>query len=127
MFYRGAVITSPVAMSPFLKLLGARLKALRLEQGLSVAEVAHELGCDVSSIYSMEKGRHAPSFQRLNQLAELLKLDELDLFTFPTEKTRHELIEMTRHASMGTLAAMKAACQKVLDDEQRAKRRPKRL
>ena len=104
-------------MSSLLKLFGARLKSLRKERGLTVAEVAAALDCDVSSIYSIEKGRHAPSFQRLTGFAELLKLDELDLFTFPSEKARHELVEMTRHASIGTLAAMKTACEKVADDQ----------
>src|SRR5262245_6587249 len=108
-------------MSSLLKLFGARLKTLRLERGLSVAEVAAAVDCDVSSIYSIEKGRHAPSFQRLLQLAELLRVDELDLFTYPSEKARHELIEMTRLAPVGTLAAMRAACARILDEDHRAR------
>jgi transcriptional regulator with XRE-family HTH domain len=108
-------------MSSIQKLFGARLKALRLERGLTVAEVAAALDCDISSIYSIEKGRHAPSFQRVVQLAELLRVDELDLFTYPSEKARHELIEMTRHAPVGTLAAMRAACARVLEDDHRTR------
>jgi transcriptional regulator with XRE-family HTH domain len=104
-----------------LKIFGERLRQLRKEQGLSVAEVAAAVDCDVSSIYSIEKGRHAPSFQRLLELAELLKCDELDLLCFPTQHPRHELIELSRNAPLGTVTAMKAACQKVLEQERRLK------
>lgn len=108
-------------MRSLLKLVGARLRTLRKEQGLKVAEVAAELDCDPSSIYSIEKGRHAPSFTRLVELARLLKCNELDLLTFPDAHPRHELIELSRDAQVGTIAAMKAACQKVLEEERHLK------
>src|SRR5262249_41651652 len=113
MFCQESVITSSAAMS-LPKFFGERLKQLRTEQGLWVAEVAAAVDCDVSSIYSIEKGRHAPSFQRLLELAELLKCDELDLLCYPSEHPRHELIDLSRNAPLGTIAAMKAACLKVL-------------
>jgi transcriptional regulator with XRE-family HTH domain len=103
------------------KLVGARVRILRQEQRLSVADVAGALECDPSSIYSIEKGRHAPSFKRLVALAELLKCDELDLLTFPGEQARHELIELSRDAPVATVAAMKAACQKILEEERHLK------
>lgn len=108
-------------MRSLLKLVGARLRMLREEQGLTVAEVAGELDCDPSSIYSIEKGRHAPSFTRLVELAELLKCDELDLLTFPGAEARHELVELSRDAPVATVAAMKAACQKILEEERHLK------
>ncbi len=115
------MIDSPNAMRSLLKLFGQRLKSLRKESGLSVAEVAAAVECDVSSIYSMERGRHAPSFKRLASLAELLKVDELDLLTFPQDHARHELVELSRGVPAPTVAAMKAACQRVLEEERRLK------
>ncbi len=108
-------------MRLLLKLVGARLRVLRKERNLKVADVAAALGCDPSSIYSIEKGRHAPSFTRLAELAELLKCDELDLLTFPDEGPRHGLIELTRDAPSHTLAAMRDACQKILEQERHLK------
>ncbi len=108
-------------MRLLLKLVGARLRALREEQNLKVGDVAAAIGCDPSSIYSIEKGRHAPSFTRLVQLAELLKCDELDLLTFPDEQPRHALIDLTRDAPSHTVAAMRAACQKILEEERHLK------
>ena len=52
------------------------------------------------SIYGFERGRHGISFRHLVELARLLKLDELDLFTFPDATPRHDLIDLTRRAPL---------------------------
>jgi len=79
---------------------GARVRALRIEHGFRVVEVARALSCDTSSIYGFERGRHGISFGHLVELARLLKIDELDLFTFPDATPRHDLIDLTRRAPM---------------------------
>jgi transcriptional regulator with XRE-family HTH domain len=113
-------------MRSILRLFGARLRKLRTERGLSAAEVAAAVDCDRSSIYNIENGRHAPSFQRLMALAEVLQVDEMDLLTFPGAHVRHDLNELSRGLPVRVALEMKAACERVLTEEQQAKgRKPK--
>ena len=82
-----------------------RLKQLRGERGISVRDVAGALQVHVTAIYNIERGVSAFSFNRLQGLAAVLRVDELDLFTFPERSIRHALIELSRHASLEALRA----------------------
>src|SRR5262245_27495412 len=93
------------------RLFGARVKALRLERGLSVQHLAAALGCDLTVIYHIERGRHGISFLRLQQLDAVLHVYALDLFTFAGETPRHDLIELTRKA---TPEAVQKLCELAL-------------
>jgi transcriptional regulator with XRE-family HTH domain len=85
-------------MNEQLRKFAARVKVVWLERGLRVADVARALCCDPSSIYAIERGRHALSFRHLVALARLFEVDELDLFTLPDTGPRHDLIDLTRCA-----------------------------
>jgi transcriptional regulator with XRE-family HTH domain len=87
-------------MNERLRQFAARVKVVRLERGLRVADVARALSCDPSSIYGIERGRHAIRFRHLVALARLLEVDELDLFTLPDASPRHDLIDLTRRAPL---------------------------
>jgi transcriptional regulator with XRE-family HTH domain len=80
-----------------------RVMSLRRERALRVDEVARALGCDPSTIYNLERARHALAFHRLSVLAAALGVDELDLFTFPRQSPRHDLVDLTRGASPDVL------------------------
>ncbi len=82
-----------------------RIKALRLERGLTVRELAAELHVHVSSLYNLERGRHALSLNRLPDLARVLQVDVLVLFTAPKEEPRHALIDRSRDAPTDALRA----------------------
>lgn len=109
--------------SALLTRFAGRIKALREEQRLSVREVAAFLRCDVGSLYSIERGRHAIQFSRLEDLAVVLRVDELDLFTFPEASARHELVDLTRAASVETIARARELLRRVDDDRPRRPRR----
>ncbi len=99
----------------------ARIKTLREARGLPVLQVAALLGIDRTSLYSIERGRFAMQFSRLADLAEILRVDELDLFTFPDESDRHDLIDRTRAASAEALARAREILRG--DEESRRRRR----
>ncbi len=82
-----------------------RIKALRVERGLTVRELAAELHVHVSSLYNLERGQHALSLNRLPDLARALEVDVLDLFTSPDESPRHALIDRSRDAPLDALRA----------------------
>ena len=50
-------------------MLGARIAALRRNQGLSQAELAHHLGISASAVGMYEQGRREPSVELLVALA----------------------------------------------------------
>lgn len=52
--------------------LGARLKALRLEAGLTQAELARRTGIHRPNIARVEAGRHTPSLETLSRIANAI-------------------------------------------------------
>lgn len=53
-----------------LKIFGTRLRKLRKEKGLVMADIANLLGTSIAQIGDLEKGNSGTSLARLVQLAE---------------------------------------------------------
>ena len=89
---------------PIGQALGARIRALREEQGLTQEALAYE--SDVGSkgyVSDIESGRALPSLSTLEAIADRLAVELVDLFTFPDEGLRHVLIDRSRYASESLL------------------------
>jgi len=61
--------------------LGARLRAVRLRSGLSLREVARQLGVSPSFVSQLENGKSQPSVATLYSLAQLLEVSIDELFS----------------------------------------------
>lgn len=61
--------TEQSATQGVMDMLGARIAALRRDQGLSQAELAHRLGISPSAVGMYEQGRREPSVELLVALA----------------------------------------------------------
>lgn len=59
----------------------ARLVEVRLERGLSRAELADVVGVHYQTIGYIERGEYSPSLPLALQLAEALEVDVTDLFS----------------------------------------------
>ncbi len=70
----------PMDKEALLTKLGARIRQLRKEKGLSQVELAHSLGKDQQSIQRLESGRINPSYYYLYEIANGLKIDLEELF-----------------------------------------------
>ena len=70
----------PMDKEALLIKLGARIRQLRKEKGLSQVELAHSLGKDQQSIQRLEAGRINPSYYYLYEIANGLKIDLEELF-----------------------------------------------
>ena len=59
------------------------IKTLRTAKGWSQVELAYRVGVSPSSIYNWERGRYAPRFSQLQDLAKALgvRLDDITLTT----------------------------------------------
>lgn len=59
--------------------MGKTVRELREQQGLTQAELAHELGIAPSTIYTWESGKVIPSVKQLRHLAEFFKISSDDI------------------------------------------------
>lgn len=64
------------------KRLGARLRALRLQEGLTQQELADRIGLSPPEISKYELARRTPSLETLAMLAAGLRLPLRELFAF---------------------------------------------
>ena len=65
--------------------LGARLKAVRLRSGMSLREVARQLGVSPSFVSQLENGKSQPSVATLYSIAQLLDVSIDQLFAAPSQ------------------------------------------
>ena len=61
---------------------GHRLRQIRLSRQMSQERFAEKLGISVDFLSLIERGRNAPSFETLDQIATRLRLPVAELFTF---------------------------------------------
>lgn len=66
--------------------IGARIKSLRRGRGLTQDQVAERTGLSVNYLSRIERGLENPTLETLLAMAEALKVDPLDLFTFEQEE-----------------------------------------
>lgn len=84
--------------------IGARIRSLREELGLTQEKLAYEAGLKSKGHLSgIEKGLVIPMLPTLALIAERLNVELLDLVTFPEESDRHALVDLTRGMKAGTL------------------------
>jgi len=89
---------------PLAVLIGARIKALREQAGLTQEKLAYEAGLKSKGHLSgIERGLVVPTLPTLSLLAERLEVELIDVVTFPESSLRHELVDLTRGMKIGSL------------------------
>lgn len=68
--------------------LGKRIAELRRKRGLTQVQLARAVGGSMEFISRLERGVNAPSVAWLEGLARALKVEIVDLFTFPSSKRK---------------------------------------
>jgi transcriptional regulator with XRE-family HTH domain len=68
------------------KKLGQRIADLRKTRQLTQKVLAKKAGCSVEFISLIERGVNAPSVARLEDFANALQVQVVDLFTFDRQK-----------------------------------------
>jgi transcriptional regulator with XRE-family HTH domain len=92
---------------PLAQAVGARIRQLRQEAGLTIEKLAYEseLGSK-GHLSTLEKGLARPTVQTLQVIADRLEVKLLDLVTFPDEDDRAKLIDRTREMSAAEIRRM---------------------
>ena len=62
-----------------IKQLAERIKSIREEKGMTLQQVAHEIGKDPQSIHRLEAGKINPSFVYLTEVCKGLGIELSDL------------------------------------------------
>ncbi len=89
---------------PLAQRIGARVRALRKEAGLTLEKLAYESEVGSKGFLSdIEKGLARPTVETLNAIAERLEVELFDLVTFPDESERQRLVDRTRHLTKGAV------------------------
>lgn len=76
--------------------MGERLRQIRHERGLTLAQVAERSGLAVSTVSKVERGRMALTYDRFSQLADGLGVDMAALFTEHGERFRPGEVAVAR-------------------------------
>ena len=71
--------------------LGLRIAELRKTRQWTQVQLAKAVGCSVEFISLVERGVNAPSVAGLEKFSKVLKVDVVELFTFPSSKRKRPL------------------------------------
>jgi transcriptional regulator with XRE-family HTH domain len=82
--------------SPFAFKVGARIRQLRIERGLSLAEVGDAGHLSKGHLSSIEHGLAAITIETIEKIAQALKVLPMDLLTFPEDDVRCEVGDLVR-------------------------------
>ncbi len=98
---------------PLAKRVGARVRALRNEAGLTLEKLAYEseLGSK-GHLSDLEKGLVRPNVATLQVLADHLGVALLDLVTFPEADKRQRLVDATRRLTGDVLERLLREAQR---------------
>ena len=89
---------------PLAERIGARIRELRQETGLTLEKLAYESEVGSKGFLSdVEKGLARPTVETLAAIAERLEVKLLDLVTFPDDDERAVLVDRTRALTKGTI------------------------
>ncbi len=89
---------------PLAERIGARIRELRQEAGLTLEKLAYESEVGSKGFLSdVEKGLARPTVETLAAIAERLEVKLLDLVTFPDDDERALLVDRTRALTKGTI------------------------
>jgi transcriptional regulator with XRE-family HTH domain len=88
---------------PFARKVGARIRELRAEAGLTLEGLAFQADVSKGHLSDLEKGLVRPNTQTLKLLADQLGITPFDLLVFPDDGLRQQLIERTRKLSRTAL------------------------
>lgn len=72
-------------------LLGAKIKSLRNEKGITQEYFAEKIGISPRSVSFIENGKNYPVPETLAAICQILNVEPYKLFLFPIEKTPLEI------------------------------------
>ena len=78
-------------------LVGQRIKALRLEAGLTLEALAFQSDLSKGHLSKLERGLQSPTVATLDVIAQVLEVEGFDLMVQPDADERQTLLDVSRH------------------------------
>ncbi|QDY81966.1 helix-turn-helix transcriptional regulator [Paenibacillus polymyxa] len=108
-----------------LKLVGARIRALRKEKGLSQESLGEKGGFHFSYIGQIERGEKNVSLINIAKIADALDVNLIQLFAYVNEDIKvtkqeaglNEIITLLRNSSLQTIKLVKNIVKEILNNE----------
>ncbi|RRJ62728.1 XRE family transcriptional regulator [Paenibacillus oralis] len=105
-----------------LKLVGARVRVLRKEKGLSQEALGEKGGFHFSYIGQVERGEKNVSLVNLAKIAEALEVNLIQLFAYveeemkitPMDRSIQEIVDMLREANEEKMKLAKNVLKEIL-------------
>ena len=79
------------------QLVGQRIKALRLEVGLTLEALAFQAELSKGHLSKLERGLQSPTVATLDVIARVLEVEVFDLIVQPDADERQTLLDISRH------------------------------
>ncbi len=80
-------------MSELRKKLGKRIKQIRESKGIKQCVLAEKLNMEPSNLTRIESGYQFPKEENLVKIANVLEIEIKDLFSFPVEITKDDVLK----------------------------------
>jgi transcriptional regulator with XRE-family HTH domain len=93
--------------SPFALKVGTRIRELRMEREMSLAQVADASSVSKGHLSSIEHGLAAITIETIDKVARGLGLLPMDLLTFPGEDVRADVGDLVRSLPGGELSKLR--------------------
>lgn len=74
-----------MVISDFVANVGARVRELRYERGLSIRKLAELAGCSADGVMQIELGRTACTTKTLGKLAKALRVEPVDILNYDSQ------------------------------------------
>lgn len=74
------------------KLLGKRIRELRIKKGLKQEQLAEMVDMEPASICNIENGKNYPSFMNLEKIINVLGVSFIEVFQFDQHQEKIDLI-----------------------------------
>lgn len=100
--------------------VGERLRELRLERNMSLAELADAADLSKGHLSSVEHGLAAITVQTISRLAKGLGVPALYLLTFPADDDRDQIAELVRKLPAAEVAKLRRELTKMVKDATKA-------
>jgi len=96
------------------KRIGARIKELRRQAGLTQEQLAERVGLDARHLSRLEVGRNFPSLDSLERIAVALNVALVEFFQFPGDETPAALrAYLTRFAKRANETQLRLAVKAI--------------
>lgn len=105
-----------IEADPSAQKVGERLRELRLERNMSLAELADAAELSKGHLSSVEHGLAAITIQTISRLAKGLGVNTLYLLTFPEDDERDQIAELVRQLPPADVVKLRRELSKLVKD-----------